>query len=148
MLHLPPLNPRTPMVYHSALIFITGDDYGTHHNVLYDKVTWSSLEAGRNKHVLFIYQAIVGKPPPYISMAMDWNSESYQTHSNDWHMLKVPYVHSELEKSAFCFDGPTSWNDLQHTLKINVLLNSNLCSKPSLPSFETVLTVFFVSQHH
>ena len=30
-------------IYHSALRFITGDRYDTHHCVLYEKVGWSSL---------------------------------------------------------------------------------------------------------
>lgn len=31
------------MAYHSALRFITGDSYNTHHCVVHEKVGWSSL---------------------------------------------------------------------------------------------------------
>ncbi len=45
-------------VYHSALRFITGDGYRTHHCVLYEKVVWPSLEERRNKHwFLYIFKA-------------------------------------------------------------------------------------------
>lgn len=43
-------------VHHSALWFITGDSYCTHHCILYDKVGRSSLAERCNKHwYLFIY---------------------------------------------------------------------------------------------
>ena len=48
-------------VNHSALRFITGDGYRTHHRVLYEKVDWSSLEERRNKHCfLYIFMELLG----------------------------------------------------------------------------------------
>ena len=43
-------------VYHSALRFITGDSYGTHHCTLYKKVGWTSLSDRRKYHwCLYIF---------------------------------------------------------------------------------------------
>ena len=113
-------------VYHSALRFITGDGYSTHHCVLYSKVGWSSLTERRQNHwYLFIYKGIVGKLPGYISDMLVWNSGPYQTRSNDCLMLKVPRFHSELGKSAFSYGAPTSWNKLQCKIKMNSTLSYN-----------------------
>ena len=107
-------------VYHSALRFITGDSYNTHHCILYNRVGWSSLSERRTKHWhQFIFKAIDGKLPPYITLLLKWKRNSRQTRSSDWLTLEVPSVHSELGKTAFRFDAPTSWNTLQQTLKIN-----------------------------
>ncbi len=52
-------------VYHSALIFIAGDSYNTHHCTLYRKVGWSSLSLRRSYHwYLSVFKAISGKLPP------------------------------------------------------------------------------------
>ena len=39
-------------VYHNALRFITGDDYRTHHCLLYEKVGWPSLTVRREQHCI------------------------------------------------------------------------------------------------
>ena len=107
-------------VYHSALRFITGESYSTHHCTLYDRVGWSSLSERRTKHWhQFIFKAIDGKLPPYITLLLNWRPRTRGTRSNEWLALDIPSVRSELGKSAFCFDAPTSWNTLQQTLKIN-----------------------------
>lgn len=111
-------------VYHSALRFITGDKYDTHHCILYDKVGWPSLADRRNTHwYMFIFKAIIGKLPSYITMLLDWNYGPYLTRSTDWLRLKVPRVQTELGKSAFCFSAPAAWNDLQLTLKIDSFIS-------------------------
>ena len=49
-------------VYHSALRFIAGAGFQTHHCVLYSTVGWTSLGQRRKQHsILFIYKAIIGK---------------------------------------------------------------------------------------
>ena len=107
-------------VYHSALRFMTGESYSTHHCTLYERAGWPSLTERRTRHwYQFIFKSIDGKLPPYIRMLVDWKKNTYQTRSSDWLQLEVPSVHSELGKSAFCFDAPDSWNTLQLTLKIN-----------------------------
>ena len=108
-------------VYHSALRFITGESYSTHHCSLYETVGWSSLVERRTRHWhQFIFKAIDGKLPPYITLLLDWEKITYRTRSSDWLNLEVPSVQSELGKSAFCFDAPISWNSLQLLLQINV----------------------------
>ena len=125
-------------VYHSALRFITGDGYRTHHCVLYEKVGWPSLEERRNKHwLLFIFKALSGKLPPYISALLEWNAGSYTTRSTDLLLLKVPRACTELGKTAFSCNAPNSWNTLQHSLKIHVL--------PSLSEFRTLISNYCVS---
>ncbi len=52
---LEPLN----VIYHSALRFVTGDNYNTHHCVLCSKVGWPSLAERRNRHwLIFIFKAL------------------------------------------------------------------------------------------
>lgn len=54
-------------VYHSALRFITSDNYSSHRCILYEKVGWASLTVrhGRN-WFLFISKALNGNLPSYI----------------------------------------------------------------------------------
>ena len=107
-------------VYHSALRFITGEGYTTHHCSLYERVGWPSLDERRTKHWhQFIFKAIDGKLPPYITLLLDWKKNVYQTRTSAWLSLEIPSVQSELGKSAFCFDAPNSWNTLQLMLKID-----------------------------
>lgn len=40
-------------VYHSALHFITADKFLTHHCILLEKVTWSSLTNRENRSVIY-----------------------------------------------------------------------------------------------
>ena len=120
-------------VYHSALRFITGDKYDTHHCVLYEKVGWPSLVERRNKHwYLFVFKALIGKQPPYIQSLLEYNISSYGTRSSDWLVLKIPPVYTNLGKSAFYYDAPSSWNALQQSLKIEIL--------PSIAEFGTLIT--------
>ena len=112
-------------VFHSALRFITGDAYDTHHCVLYEKVGWSSLKERRDAHWhIFIYKALTGKLPPYLTEMLLISDGLYQTRSTDMLMLYVPYARSELGKTAFSHSAPDSWNS-QHTIKINTLITVN-----------------------
>ena len=107
-------------VYHSALRFISGEQYRTRHCILYDRVGLPSLTDRRNKHwYQFIFKAIDGTSPMYIKSLLDWNPVTYRTRSSDWLTLKVPRANSELGKTAFCFNAPTTWNDLQLKFKIS-----------------------------
>ena len=111
-------------VYHSALRFITGDPYSTHHCTLYNKVGWSSLSVRRDLHLhLFTYKAIIGMLPLYVSSLLTWPASSHHTRSNDWLTLHVPRVYTELGRSAFSFSAPSAWNSLQSTLKMNSLVS-------------------------
>src|SRR4029434_3433276 len=54
-------------VYHSAIRFVTGDAFRTHHCNLYKNVGWSPLADRREKHcIVFVYKALVGKLPNYL----------------------------------------------------------------------------------
>lgn len=47
-------------VYHSALRFITGDSYSTHHCIFYEKIGWASPTVRRDRHLfLFIYKTLM-----------------------------------------------------------------------------------------
>ena len=106
-------------VYHSALRFISGEHYRTHHCILYDRVGWPSLADRRNKHwYLFIFKVIDGTLPLYLKSLLDWNPVTYRTRSSDWLTLKVRKTNTELGKTAFCFNAPTTWNELQNNFKI------------------------------
>ena len=128
----PSLLKRLDTVYHSALRWITGDCYGTHHCSLYENSGLSSLTERRDKHYfLFLFKAVSGLLPSYICSLLETCNMSYRTRSSELIMLKVPRVQSEFGKAAFSVSGPTSWNSLQKTLKLSVL--------PSLGQFKEML---------
>ena len=125
-------------VYHSALRFITGANFNTHHCALYDLVGWSSLTERRNYHwYLFIYKALIGKQPPYISSMLHVRPSHIQTRSSDWLVLNVPFAKTELWKTAFSISAPDSWNLLQQDFKLNTLASighfRNLLNNRELP---------------
>ena len=125
-------------VYHSALRFITGDRYDTHHCILYSKVGWPSLAARRDYHwLLYIFKALTGKQPPYIAALLDRNAPAHQTRSSHWITLKVPWTSTGLGRTAFSFAAPKSWNDFQSKLKLEVL--------PSLTEFKCLISFFYDS---
>ena len=124
--------------YHSALRFITGEKYNTHHCILYEKVGWSSLSLRRSYHwYLFIYKAITGKLPPYISSLLDQSAGIHQTRSSDRLAFSVPRVRTELGKTGFSYDAPHTWNALQQTL--------NLETFPSLNEFRAIALDYCIS---
>ena len=49
-------------VYHSALRVITGDNYGTHHCTLYNKVGWPALSMKRDNWKIVIYYNRISPP--------------------------------------------------------------------------------------
>ena len=109
-------------MYHSALRWVTGDSFGTHHCTLYENAGLFSLSERRMKHWhLFDFKAISGKLPPYICALLDHNPSPYQTRSSDVITLKVPFAHTELRKAAFSVSAPFAWNELQKSLKVRSL---------------------------
>ncbi len=125
-------------IYHSALRFITGNSYNTHHCDLYSKVGWPSLSNRRDRHWnLFILKAITGLLPSYINLLVSFNAGLYHTRSKDWLTLQVPSVNSKLGKTSFSYCAPTTWNTLQNHLKLNSLL--------SLGQFKSLTTSYFTS---
>lgn len=119
-------------VYHSALRFVTGDGFLTHHCTLYENVGWTSLSTRRELHCLtFIYKALLGELPSYLSLLISRNSINYQTRSQSYIRLFVPRVRTEQGKTAFSFYAPSKWNLLQNNLKLDELI--------SLESFKQLL---------
>ena len=110
-------------VYHSALRFITGDSYSTHHCILYNKVGWPSLATRRDQHwFLFIYKALIGSLPTYLNSLLEWNTIRYSTRSQDYLMLKPPFAYTEFGKAAFKCGASHTWNTLQTSLKYSSLV--------------------------
>ena len=109
-------------VYHSALRWVTGDSYGTHHCTLYVNAGLPSLSERRELHWhLYIFKAITGKLPPYICNLLDHSQDPYRTRSNNVKTLKVPFARTELGKEAFSVSAPRAWNDLQKSLSITLM---------------------------
>ncbi|KAK0136519.1 RNA-directed DNA polymerase from mobile element jockey [Merluccius polli] len=66
------------VIYHSAIRFATSASYNTHHCTLYATIGWPSLTERRFKHwIQFIYKAIIGKLPSYISLLLNCQSSAY-----------------------------------------------------------------------
>lgn len=120
-------------VYHSALRFITGDHYGTHHCTLYNKVGWPALAEKRDGHwKTFIYKTIIGLMPLYLSSLIHWNCNTLNTRSQSWLSLYLPHVNTKLGKTAFCYKAPYIWNEAQKSLR--------LCSFISLREFLNLIS--------
>ena len=110
-------------VYHAALRFITGDSYLTHHCILYNKVGWPSLATRRDQHwFLFIYKALIGSSPSYLTSLLNWKSTPYGTRSQTLMLLEIPQASTDLGKSAFKYCAPHTWNTLQASLKYSSLV--------------------------
>uniref|UniRef100_A0A0E9SRK3 Uncharacterized protein n=1 Tax=Anguilla anguilla TaxID=7936 RepID=A0A0E9SRK3_ANGAN len=72
-------------VYHSSLHFISNSLFCTHHCVLYDLVSWSSLSLRRLQHwYIFIYKAILGKLPLYLCNLLSLTTSCYNFCSTRW----------------------------------------------------------------
>ena len=112
-------------------------DLHTHHCTLYNHVGWSSLTERRELHWhLYLYKAILGDCPKYISVFLEWAPAGpYLTRSSGFPPFKVPTVNSDFGRTAFSFCGPTTWNNLQETLKLTTLIPLNrfrsLVTKPN-----------------
>ena len=116
-------------IYHSALRFITGDSYMTHHCILYNKVGWPSLATRRDQHwFIFVYKALIGSSPPYLHSLLQWKTGSYNTRSQAYLMLETPHnpnphASTQFGKTAFKYCAPHTWNTLQASLKYTSLVS-------------------------
>ena len=130
-------------VYHSALRFITGDRFLTHHCVLYGRVGWPSLAARREEHcLLFIYKALIGKLPLYLSSLLNHVDSNYCTRSQSHIRLSIPRVRTEQGKTAFSFYAPDKWNRLQDSIKLDQLIPLNLFKTLLQETLREVCTCF------
>lgn len=93
-------------VYHSALHFITGDSFNTHHYILCQKVGWSSLKSRRSLHYsIFVYKALLYTLPNDLTSLLKYKNIRHQTRSQVWLTLEIPRVATELGKSAFSYNA-------------------------------------------
>ena len=93
-------------VYHGALRFITGARPLTHHCTLYSLTGWSSLSSRRTTHwYIFIYKAILGLLPSYLSTYMTQRTSVHSLRSQDFITFVVPPVRTELGKKAFSYSA-------------------------------------------
>ena len=84
-MHTPAATQSLDSVYHSAFGFITGDSFRMHHCILYEKVGGKWLAMRREQNcILFIYKALFGKLPTYISCLLYYRSPSHYTRSQDY----------------------------------------------------------------
>ena len=116
-------------VYHSALRFITGDSYLTHHCELYEKVGWPSLEIRREQHcMLFIYKALCGKLPLYLSSLLDLKVTGHSTRAQAHIRYTCPRMNSEQGKTAFMYYAPHKWDKLQDSENGSIAFNRDIQS--------------------
>ena len=101
-------------VYHSAIRFVTGDAFRTHHCNLYKNVGWSPLADRRAKHcILFVYKALVGKLPNYLMSLLKLKSICHNTRSQSLISLEIPLTKTNIGKIAFKFFASHKWNTVQ-----------------------------------
>ena len=89
-------------VYYSALRFITGDRFRTHHCVFYDKIGWPFLSVRREQHcVIFVYKALRHVLPDYLTNFISFRTCNLHARSQESLILNIPNVRTELGKTAF-----------------------------------------------
>ena len=111
-------------IYHSALRFITGANFRTHHCTLYTSVEWTSLTLRRKQHLtLFTYKALLGMLPLYLTELLNPITSNHNTRSQDMILLKVPKTNTKLGDTAFRVYAPCIWNAYQVKLKLDVLVS-------------------------
>ena len=72
----------------------------SHHCTLYSKVNLPSLSIRRLSHLyIFIYKAIMGRLPVYISDLLSFKQSSYGLRSQDIVLLKVLQARTEMFNS-------------------------------------------------
>ena len=86
---------------------------------------------------MFIFKALIGKLPPYITSMFSLNSSPYFTRSSNWITYKKPRMDSGLGQTAFSSLAPRTWNQLQNTLKLELF--------PSVGQFKSLIMDYCVS---
>ncbi len=99
-------------VYHGALRFITNSKVLTHHCLLFSRVGWLALSSRRRKHwCLFIYKVILGLLPSYLQQNIFQKGiKNYGLRSQDYYLLSIPKVHTNMGKQAFSYATPFECN--------------------------------------
>jgi hypothetical protein len=111
-------------VYHSAIHFVTNAPYTTHHCDLYALVGWPSLHIRRQTHWLQVsYKSLLGKAPPYLSSLVAIAASTRSTHSSRYISLITPKANSSFGRLSFQFSAANDWNELQKSLKLEILIS-------------------------
>ena len=92
---------------------------------------------------LFFFRVLLGKLSTYFSMILNQYVNPYLNQSNDWRVLEVSSIRSELDKTGFSFAATSSWNLLQSTFKLDSLLSLNQF-KPKTRDFCVSSRVCFI----
>lgn len=93
------------IVYDGALSFITKFALLTQYYILYSKAAWHFRQPA-----CFLTQlSLLGITPSYLS----FNTNMEVTISDLWMQFVYPKVQSKLDKKAFRFTAPNTWNNLE-----------------------------------
>ena len=92
------------VVYHSAMHFIMGNRFSTHHFILYQKVTWPSLKINA------LLSSRLHKLPPYLVSLLTYVRATGPG-------LRDGQLWTSLPSLLSCL-APYGWNDLQYTFKM------------------------------
>ena len=129
-------------LYHSSLRFITKSPYRTHHCDLYSLVGWTSLLTRRLLHWYFlIYKIILGKLPLYLGVKFSASTSVYNLRSHRWVHFDVPRVRKDIVRASL-FHGPSSWNKLQETHKLEILPSLHVFKNKVKAMFPTICSCF------
>lgn len=113
-------------IYHSAMHFIAGAGFQTHHCVLYSTVGWPFLGQRRKQHsLLYIYEALIGKIPLYLNILLSIKNMTHETRSHDWITPTMPWYRIEWERLPSVLLQPLCGT----TLKLFSLVSDGVFSK-------------------
>ena len=115
---------KLDVIYHSAIRFVTGAPYDTHHCDLYSLVQWPSLHTRRQIHWLsYIYKSMIGKTPPYLSSLLNIATKARISRSSKFISLELPPARIAFGRLSFQYSAASDWNELQKTLKLESLIS-------------------------
>ena len=111
-------------IYHSAIRFVTGAPYVTHHCDLYSLIQWPSLHIRRQIHWLsYIYKSMIGKTPGYLSSLLNIATKALNLRSSKYISLDPPSARIGFGRLSFQYSAASDWNELQKTLKLDSFIS-------------------------
>ncbi len=90
-------------------------------------VGWPALSSRSLEHCdLFIYKVILGFLPSYLQQNIFQKGvKNYGLRSQDYYLLSIPKVGTNMCKRAFSYAAPFDWNQLQDKLCLKELVSLN-----------------------
>ena len=73
--------------------------------------------------MLFIYKALLLKPPSYLTPLLSFKPGSYRTRSSNYLTLDIPYTRTNIGRTGFNYYAPLKWNELQTALKLELFFH-------------------------